>query len=137
MAAGVSTFFGSKNDSAPALLYSKYCTAHNVKKMGANMSSFSTIKSSALAIGPHSSEASAEKELSLSRWCVASLYIYQFSSLKEIDYISKGSIGISFSRNQFFCTGLYVHKPTVNSQLSLTIHLIDCLQWALCLVGYP
>ena len=25
--AGVLTFFGSKNDSAPALLYSKYCTA--------------------------------------------------------------------------------------------------------------
>ena len=28
--AGVLTFFGSKNDSAPALLYSKYCTAPNV-----------------------------------------------------------------------------------------------------------
>ena len=31
--AGVLTFFGSKNDFAPALLYSQYCTAPNHIKM--------------------------------------------------------------------------------------------------------
>ena len=34
--AGVLTIFGSKNDSAPSLLYSKYCTAPEGSKFGTN-----------------------------------------------------------------------------------------------------
>ena len=44
-------------------------------------------KSSALAIELYSSKAIAEKELSLSSWCIASLYIYHFSTV--IDFSSE------------------------------------------------
>ena len=51
-------------------------------------------KPSALAIELYSSKTFAGKELSLSSWCIASLYIYHFSTV--IDFSSKkysGSIG--------------------------------------------
>ena len=38
-------------------------------------------KPSALAIELYNSKAIAGKELSLSRWCIASLYIYHFSTV--------------------------------------------------------
>ena len=41
-----------------------------------------------------SSKASTEKEVSLSRWCIASLYIYHFSSV--IDFSSKVPFSQSF-----------------------------------------
>ena len=41
----------------------------------------------ALAIELNSSKASAEKELSLSRWCIESLHIYRLSSV--IDFPSE------------------------------------------------
>ena len=49
---------------------------------------------SALAIEPYSSKAIAEKGLSLTSWCIASLYIYHFSAV--VDYSSEkysGSTG--------------------------------------------
>ena len=44
-------------------------------------------KPSALAIELYSSKAVAGKELSLSSWCIASLYIYHFSTV--IDFSSE------------------------------------------------
>ena len=40
-------------------------------------------KPSALAIELYSSKAIAGKELSLSSWCIASLYIYHFSTVND------------------------------------------------------
>ena len=47
----------------------------------------STYQPSALAIELNSSEAIAGKELSLSSWCIASLYIYHFSTV--VDFSSE------------------------------------------------
>ena len=44
-------------------------------------------KASALGIDPYSSKAIAGKELSLSSWCIASLYVYHFSTV--IDFSSE------------------------------------------------
>ena len=44
-------------------------------------------KPSALAIEPYSSKAIAGKELSLCSWCIASLYVYHFSTV--IDFSSE------------------------------------------------
>ena len=41
-------------------------------------------KPGALAIELNRSKASAGKELSLSRWCIASLYIYHFLTAKSL-----------------------------------------------------
>ena len=41
-------------------------------------------KPSALAIELNSSKAVAGKELSLSGWCIASLYIYHFSTVVDV-----------------------------------------------------
>ena len=43
-------------------------------------------KPSALAIVLYSSEANAGKEFSLSSWCIASLYIYYFSTVIVFSY---------------------------------------------------
>ena len=51
-------------------------------------------KHGALAIELYNSKAIAEKDLSLSSWCIASLYIYHFSTV--IDFSSEkhnGSLG--------------------------------------------
>ena len=40
-------------------------------------------KPSALAIEVYSSKSIVGKELSLSRWCIASLYIYHFSTVAD------------------------------------------------------
>ena len=50
-------------------------------------------KPSALAIELYSSKAIAGKELSLSSWCIASLYIYRFSTV--IDFSSGKYSGTS------------------------------------------
>ena len=51
-------------------------------------------KPSALAIELASSKALAGKELSLSSWCMASLYIYHFSTVVDFSFEKySGSIG--------------------------------------------
>ena len=45
-------------------------------------------KASALAIELYSSNAIAGKELSLSSWCIASLYIYHFSTVIDFHHRS-------------------------------------------------
>ena len=60
------------------------------------------LQTSALAIELYSSEAIAGKELSLSSWCIASLYIYHFSTV--IDFSSEkysGSTVIDFSSEKY------------------------------------
>ena len=56
-----------------------------------------THKPSVLAIELHSSKAIAGKELSLSSWCIASLYIYYFSTV--IDFSSEKYSGSTGHRN--------------------------------------
>ena len=57
-------------------------------------------KSSALAIELYSSKAIAGKELSLSSWCIASLYIYHFSTV--IDFSSEKYSGSTGHRNSWY-----------------------------------
>ena len=47
-------------------------------------------KPSALTIELNSSKASAGKKLSLSRWCIASLYIYHFSCVSSRNNVPLG-----------------------------------------------
>ena len=44
------------------------------------------LKPSALAIELNSSKAIAGKDLTLSSWCIASLYIYQFSTVVDFSF---------------------------------------------------
>ena len=53
-----------------------------------------------LAIELYSSKAVAEKELSLSSWCIASLYIYNFSTV--IDFSSEKYNGSTGHRNSWY-----------------------------------
>ena len=57
-------------------------------------------KPSALAIELYSSKAIAGKELSLSSWCIASLYIYHFSTV--IDFSSEKYSGSTGHRNSWY-----------------------------------
>ena len=57
-------------------------------------------KPSALAIELHSSKAIAGKELSLSSWCIASLYICHFST--EIDFSSEKYSASTGHRNSWY-----------------------------------
>ena len=57
-------------------------------------------KPSALAIELYSSKAIAGKELSLSSWCIASLYIYHFSTV--IDFSSEEYSGSTGHRNCWY-----------------------------------
>ena len=57
-------------------------------------------KPSALAIEPYSSKAIAGKELSLSSWCIVSLYIYHFSTV--IDFSSEKYSGSTGHRNSWY-----------------------------------
>ena len=57
-------------------------------------------KPSDLATELNSSKANAGKELSLSRWCIASLYIYHFSSV--IDFLSEKYIGSTGHRYSWY-----------------------------------
>ena len=57
-------------------------------------------KPSALAIELYSSKAIAGKELSLSSWCMASLYIYHFSTV--IDFSSEKYSGSTGHRNSWY-----------------------------------
>ena len=56
-------------------------------------------KASALAIDLYNSEAIAGKELSLSSWCIAFLYIYHFSTV--IDFSSEKYTGSTGDRNSW------------------------------------
>ena len=53
-----------------------------------------------LAIELYSSKAIAGKELSLSSWCIASLYIYHFSTV--IDFSSEKYSGSTGHRNSWY-----------------------------------
>ena len=57
-------------------------------------------KPSALAIELYSSKAIAGKELSLSSWCIASLYVHHFSTV--IDFSSKKYSGSTGHRNSWY-----------------------------------
>ena len=57
-------------------------------------------KPSVLAIELYSSKAIAGKELSLSSWCIASLYIYHFSTV--IDFSSEKYSGSTGHRNSWY-----------------------------------
>ena len=57
-------------------------------------------KSSALAIELNRSKVIAGKELSLSSWCIASLYIYHFSTV--VDFSSKKYSGSTGHRNSWY-----------------------------------
>ena len=57
-------------------------------------------KPSALAIELYSSKAIAGKESSLSSWCLASLYIYHFSTV--IDFSSEKHSGSTGHRNSWY-----------------------------------
>ena len=57
-------------------------------------------KSSALAVELNDSKPSSGKELSLSRWCIESLYIYHFSSV--IDFSSEKHIGSTGHRYSWY-----------------------------------
>ena len=57
-------------------------------------------KRSALAIELYSSKAIAGKKLSLSSWCIASLYIYHFSTV--IDFSSEKYSGSTGHRKSWY-----------------------------------
>ena len=57
-------------------------------------------QTSALAIELYSSKVMAGKELSLSSWCIASLYIYHFSTV--IDFSSEKYSGSTEHRNSWY-----------------------------------
>ena len=57
-------------------------------------------KPSALPVELTSSKAVAGKELSLSSWCIASLYIYHFSTV--IDFSSEKYSGSTGRRNSWY-----------------------------------
>ena len=57
-------------------------------------------KPSALAIELHSSKGIAGKELSLSSWCIASLYVYHFSYV--VDFLSEKYSGSTGLRNSWY-----------------------------------
>ena len=57
-------------------------------------------KPSAIVIGQYSSKAVAGKELSLSSWCIASLYIYHFSTV--IDFSSQKYSGSTAHKNSWY-----------------------------------
>ena len=57
------------------------------------------IKPSALAIELYSTKAIAGKELSLSSWCIASLYSYHFSTV--VDFSSEKYSGSTGHRNSW------------------------------------
>ena len=57
-------------------------------------------KPSALATELYNSKAIAGKELSLSSWCIASLYIYHFSTV--IDFSSEKYNGSTGHRNSLY-----------------------------------
>ena len=57
-------------------------------------------KPSGLPIELYSSKAIAGKELSLSSWCIASLYIYHFSTV--IDFSSEKYSGSTGHRNSWY-----------------------------------
>ena len=57
-------------------------------------------KPSALAIELNSSKAITGKELSLSSWCIASLYIYHFSTV--VDCSSEKYSGSTGHRNSWY-----------------------------------
>ena len=57
-------------------------------------------KPGALAIELYSSKAIAGKELSLSSWCIASLYVYHF--LTMIDFPSEKYSGPTGHRNSWY-----------------------------------
>ena len=61
---------------------------------------FRTRNPCALAIELYSSKAIAGKELSLSSWCIASLYIYHFSTV--IDFSSERYSGSTGHRNSWY-----------------------------------
>ena len=77
-------------------------------------------KPSALAIELYSSKAIAEKELSLSSWCIASLYIYHFSTV--IDFSSEKYNGSSV---QWFTIGILTVNFSTGTRSS-------CVQWNHC-----
>ena len=57
------------------------------------------LHTSAVAIKLYSSKAIVGKEVSLSSWCIASLYIYHFSTV--IDFSSEKYSGSTGHRNSF------------------------------------
>ena len=59
-----------------------------------------SVKPSALAIELTSSKATAGKELSLSSWCIASLYIYHCSTV--VDFLSEKYSGSTRHRNSWY-----------------------------------
>ena len=63
----------------------------------------SVINPSALAIELNSSMAIAGKELSLSSWCIASLYVYRFSTV--VDFSSEKYSGSTGHRNSWYQQG--------------------------------
>ena len=58
------------------------------------------LQTQCLAIELYSSEAIAGKELSLSSWCIASLYIYHFSTV--IDFSAERYSGSTGHRNSWY-----------------------------------
>ena len=60
----------------------------------------SITKPTALAIELYSSKAIAGKKLSLSSWCIASLYFYHFSTV--IDFSSEKYSGSTGHRNSWY-----------------------------------
>ena len=59
-----------------------------------------THKPTALAIELYSSKAVAGKELSISNWCIASLYIYHFSTVT--DFSSEKCSGSTGHKNSWY-----------------------------------
>ena len=57
-------------------------------------------KRSALAIELNGSKAIAGKELSLSSWCIASLYVYHFSAV--VDFSSEKCSSSTGHRNSWY-----------------------------------
>ena len=64
-------------------------------------------KRMALAIELNSSKAIAGKELSLSSWCIASLYVYRFSTV--VDFSSEKYSSSTGHRNAWYQYHLYPH----------------------------
>ena len=60
----------------------------------------SVIKKGALAIELYISKTIAGKELSLSSWCIASFYIYHFSTV--VDFSSEKYSGFTGHRNSWY-----------------------------------
>ena len=69
-------------------------------------------KPSALAIELYSSKAIAGKESSLSSWCIASLYIYHFSTV--IDFSSEKYRGSTGHKNS--CTSREIYNEDASDE---------------------